>query len=181
MFADGGSRRNSRIAWYDSKRGRGDSPRNRFKLFYEQQAVREQQKEHRERMNIKSVKVQLMYGQCPVDFEIVSDDDESLTTGEVKSSIDFLVEQGFAPRSFGAGREDNIGKRGKVIAVNPVPNTKMFEVVGKLDDDGKEFKWKEFAATSFRVNDRFEIIRNDRGFKSGQLITDDLIQNEIPF
>ena len=181
MFADGGSRRNSRIARYDSKRGRDNSPKNRFIQFYDAMVAREQQKEHRERMNIKSVKVQLMYGQCPVDFEIVSEDEETLTTNEVKSSFDFLVEQGFTPRSFGAAREDNIGKRGKGIAVKPVPNTKMFEVIGKLDDDGKEFKWKEFAANSFRVNDRFEIIRNDRGFKAGQLVTDDLIQNEIPF
>lgn len=132
-------------------------------------------------MNIKSAKIQLMYGQCPVDFEIISDDDESLTTGEVKSAVDFFVEQGFTPRSFGAIREDNVGKRGKVVSVTAVPNTKMFEVVGKLDDDGKEFKWKEFSASAFRVNDRFEIIKNDRGFKAGQLVTNDLVQNEIPF
>lgn len=132
-------------------------------------------------MFIKSVKIQLMYGQVPADIEITSDDEESLTTDEIKGAVDFLIERGFTPRSFGASREDNIGKRGKVTSVNAVPNTRMFEVVGKLDDDGKEFKWKEFSASAFRVNDRFEIIKNDRGFKAGQLVTDDLIQNEIPF
>lgn len=131
-------------------------------------------------LNMSKATISLMYGQVALEIELISEDNESLTTGEIKSHIDFLIEQGFTPRSFGAGREDNIGKRGKVVSVLPVPNTKMFEVTGKLDDDGKEFKWKEFNATTFRVNDRFEIIKNDRGFKAGQLILGDLEQKSLP-
>lgn len=184
MFGDGGSRRNKRVSWFDDQKGRGNAPKNRFKQFYESMVAREQQREKAKMANIVSTTFKLMYGQVPCEFSIRSEDDESLTTSEIMSQIDFMIEQGFtAPRAFEKS-EDSVGKRGTVVSVLPVPNTKMFEVTGKLDD-GKEFKWKEFTATSFRKNDRFEVIKNDRGFKQGQWIAPEqsplLGADDIPF
>lgn len=123
-------------------------------------------------VNIK-VNVRLSCGSVPVEIEMTGDEN-GLTMQEIKSEIDALIMNGFTPPvQWGKGSEDVVGKKGTVLGVSPVPNTKMYEVLGALDDGGKEFKWRVFSPTTFRKNDRFVIIKNDRGFKEGELIIDD--------
>lgn len=123
-----------------------------------------------------------MYGQVVVDMEFTGDEN-GMTSDEIKSAVDHLIEQGFTPRTYQnrAGTEDNIGKRGTVVKVEPVPNTKMFLVTGKLDESGTEFTWKAFRATDARKDDRFEVIKNDRGFKEGMIVLEPDTQKKMPF
>ena len=128
--------------------------------------------------NIK-VHVRLSYGSVPVEIEMTGDEN-GLTMQEIKSEIDSLIMNGFTPPvQWSKGGTDVIGKKGTVLGVSPVPNTKMYEVLGALDDAGAEFKWRVFSPTTFRKNDRFIVIKNDRGFKEGELIIDDE-QQELP-
>jgi len=61
----------------------------------EQMVEREARKERITMPNMNRVTVPLMYGQVRVEIEITSEDDESLTTGEIKGHIDWLMTEGF--------------------------------------------------------------------------------------
>lgn len=128
--------------------------------------------------NMMKVTTSLLYGQVRLEIEITSEDGESLTVNEIKGHIDWLISEGFQPAVYGGNRVDLTGKKGTVVSIKPIEGTKMYEVIGKLDDD-TEFKWREFNAHSFRKNDRFQVVKNDRGFKQGELILDDLEQQEL--
>ena len=72
-------------------------------------------------------------------------------------------------------KKDLVGMRGMVISVKPTTTSKgtaMYAVTAKLDDGGKEVTWNEFNIGAFRINDRVEMIKNDRGFIAGQLVPD---------
>lgn len=151
------------------------------RLLIEEITAAESAKENVKMLTITKTTIRMMSGQVPVEFQVETDPD-GMTGNEVKRFIDAMIEQGFTPPSqWNKDKVDNLGKRGTVTSITPVTGTKMFEVVGKLDDDAGEFKWREFTATTFRKGDRFEVIKNDRGFKAGQLIVDNVEQKEIPF
>jgi hypothetical protein len=178
MCPDGDSQPNRYVFSFRDRNGKNRSFSSINKSIIEAMVANELQREYHKMAITTTVVARLMYGQVPVEFHIDSEDNESLTVGEIKGYIDFAIEQGFTPPSYGSRSIDNIGQKGTVVSVDPVPNTKMFEVVAKLDND-TEFKWREFNATTFRVHDRIEVIKNDRGFKAGQLITDPPTQQEL--
>lgn len=112
----------------------------------------------------------VMYNGVTVEC-VIEADETGLTPDDVKGAIDWMLQGGFKPPVYSKpGTVDVIGKRGTVKAITKVEGTKMWEVLGVLDDGGAEFRWREFSPTSFRIHDRFEVFTNDRGFKQGQLI-----------
>jgi hypothetical protein len=128
---------------------------------------------------VTNAKIRLSYGSVPVEIELMGDEN-GLSVQEIKSEVDTFIMNGFTPPvSWLKDKMDFIGKKGTVISITPVAGTKMYEVMGGLDDGGTEFKWRVFSLTTFRKNDRFIIVKNDRGFKEGELIIDDE-QMELP-
>lgn len=151
------------------------------RLQIEEIIAEERQKENNTVSRIVKATVLMTLGQVNVDIEI-GNGDEFLMPTEIKTAVDSLIEQGFTPRTYSArDKVDNLDKKGTVTGVKPVEGTKMFEVTGSLDDNGGEFKWREFTATTFRKGDRFKVIKNDRGFKAGQLVIDDGEQTTLAF
>jgi len=113
--------------------------------------------------------VKLMIGQTPVDFHI--DAEGGISFEDIKSFIDAAMVNGFQVPKQWQSNETNIGKKGTVDRISPVEGTKMWEVHSMLDD-GIPFAWKEFSPTAFRLHDRIEVVKNDRGFKTGKLLDD---------
>lgn len=90
----------------------------------------------------------------------------------IKALINQYMTAGFgAPVSWNKTGEDVLGKYGQVVKIEAAE--KMFAITAKLDGVEKEFVWKAFTATEFRKGDYIKVIKNDRGYKAGQLVTED--------
>lgn len=143
--------------------------------------IAEERQREQSKIMISEATVSMMYGQTRVEVKIIASDSEGMTANEIKHDVDYLIEHGFTPATYQRREQgDKLEKTGTVTSVKPVEGTKMFEVVGTLDDGAGEFKWREFNASSFRVKDRFKVVKNDRGFMTGQLIIDDGEQMVMP-
>jgi hypothetical protein len=124
-------------------------------------------------IKVEVAKIRVMLGQIPVEIEI-SEVENGLTPEEIRQLIEAFVESGYTPPVNWSqqNRDANLDKKGTVTSVKAIEGTKMFEVVAKLDDTGQDFKWRVFSATAFRLHDRIIVVKNDRGYKDGQLIDD---------
>jgi len=127
--------------------------------------------------NVKA-SVKLMIGQTPVEFNL--DAEGGVSFSDVKDFIDAAMLNGFTVPKQWQNTDSVIGKKGTVDKISPVEGTKMWEVHAMLDE-GIPFTWKEFSPTAFRLNDRIEVTKNDRGFKVGRLIDEKPEQNKLPF
>lgn len=114
----------------------------------------------------------------PVEFEIAED----ASLEEVSEFIDNLPNRGYKePIAFGKPRENLEGKKGTVTGIEAIPDSKMFNVVIKLDDGG-EHKVKAFSKNEFRKDDYVVLARNDKGFINAELADRDAqTQKVIPF
>lgn len=120
------------------------------------------------------VVIKLSFNSVPVElhFEQKAESEYFINPLTVKAAIQTYLEQGFsAPVSWNKTGEDVLGKYGQVIKIEAAD--KMFAITAKLDGVEKEFVWKAFTATEFRKGDYIKVIKNDRGYKAGQLVTPD--------
>lgn len=117
--------------------------------------------------------IKTSYNGFPVELHIEFEDDD-FNLQHIISMIDLAKSKGFtAPVSYNRTGDDQLGQSGTVQGVTKGEKTKtglqMYIVQGMLES-GKEFSWNEFTATAFRKGDRFKVVKNDRGFKIGEII-----------
>jgi len=107
----------------------------------------------------------------PVELTVVNAE-SYLTPSMIKDTIESYVQNGFTapPRFSKAGSSDNIGKMGTVKG-HPVfdGEKKMWNYTAVLTD-ASEFKWNDFSRTAYRVGDVIRVIKNDRGFKTAEVL-----------
>jgi len=123
--------------------------------------------------------VKLMIGQTPVEFQLNAEGGVSFQ--DIKDFVDAALINGFQVPKQWQQQPDMTGKKGTVRTVVKDEGGKMWTVTADMDD-GTPFAWKEFSPTAFRLHDRMEVFKNDRGFKQGRLINDaEGSQKPIPF
>lgn len=118
--------------------------------------------------------IKLSFNSVPVEIHVEQDDanEVNILPGHIKTIIQSYLEQGFsAPVSWNKTGDDVLGKYGQVVKIEAAE--KMFAITAKLDGVEKEFVWKAFTATEFRKGDYIKVVKNDRGYKAGQLVTED--------
>lgn len=127
---------------------------------------------------VATATIKLMIGSTPVEFNL--DAEGGVSHQDVKDFIESAMANGFTvPKAWQPGN-DIVGKKGTVVKIFPAEGSKMFVVRANMDD-ATIFEWKEFSPTAFRLHDRIEVIKNDRGFKTGKLIDDaEGTQEELP-
>lgn len=120
---------------------------------------------------IKNAKIKLSFNSVPVELDISGEEGET-DISVIKQAIQDALSQGFsAPVSWNRTGDDVLGKYGVVTKIEPAD--KMFGITCKLDGVEKEFVFKAFTATEFRRGDYIKVVKNDRGYKTGQLVTED--------
>lgn len=121
--------------------------------------------------------IKFSFNSVPVEITL----EHEVTPEQVKSLVQNMLSQGFsAPVSWNKTGDDVLGKYGQVIKIEP--SDKMFAVTCKLDGADKEFVFKAFTPTEFRKGDYMKVVKNDRGYKTGQLVTPEEYtgQKELP-
>jgi hypothetical protein len=112
----------------------------------------------------------------PVEFEM-----DNPSIDELNDMLEGLVVMGFKAPVFRTGKESNEGKFGIVESATKQPDGKAYEIVVTLKDGGKA-SFKSFEKNAFRKGDKLKIIKNERGFETGELVEDDEYggQQELP-
>lgn len=128
------------------------------------------------------IKVSYQGFPCEIHTDITN---ESNPATVIIAALDELKTHGFtAPVSYNKSGDDVLGMKGTVDSVHKGDMTakglQMYIVKGILEN-GKEFSWNEFTPTTFRPGDAFKVVKNDRGFKVGEIILPDLRNDNIPF
>ena len=116
--------------------------------------------------------IKLSFNSVPVEihYEELYEAERIINPAFIKQTIQLYLEQGFsAPVSWNKTGDDVMGKYGQVVKIEAAD--KMFAITAKLDGIEKEFVWKAFTATEFRKGDYIKVVKNDRGYKAGQLVT----------
>lgn len=115
--------------------------------------------------------VRMDYNGVPVEFTIEATE-TYLIPEQVKGFIDAYLRNGFTPppRFVSNKGNDTMGMIGEVLKP-PTYNAekKLWSYTAQLSN-GKEETTNDFSRTAFRVGDVIRIIKNDRGFKTFEVL-----------
>lgn len=124
--------------------------------------------------SVTKVTLKMEFQNFPVEIEIMNDSDTVAGEGVIEVIKRYQLAGFSAPTRFTSNKStDNIGKIGE-IKTAPAYNaeTKMWGYTAILSD-ASEFKWNDFSRTAFRVGDVIRVVKNDRGFKTGEVLDPD--------
>lgn len=118
----------------------------------------------------------------PVEFHI-----EEPTAEGVTQMVAALIQHGYtAPRA--ASRAEGANNDGKIATVkekNKVPDKKQWKIKAIIDGEGNGFQeFIIFNEHELRVGDRIRLVKNDKGYITGVLLTNEESQkstDDIPF
>lgn len=117
------------------------------------------------------------HGGFPVEIHLGTDDPASVISPEsVQLTIKSFQEKGFsAPPRFSkaGGNGDNMGKIGEVRGAPVYDSERKLWAYTAVLSDASEFKFNDFSRTAYRPGDVIRVVKNDRGFKTAEVLDPD--------
>lgn len=138
-------------------------------LYHHTNYLISEQENKTKMIRVTKAVIRMSYNSVPVELSIEAYEDDEIKSDDIKEIVDEALSNGLTKPVAFERKESNEGKKGTVKTVVFMADSKMYAVTSVLDD-GKEFVWKEFSKSAFRIGDRIKVIKNDRGFFAGQLI-----------